>query len=149
VQIEKEVCMNNEKLIESLEKHRIAIQDETISKLDFDQLEKDLKEAASVLGISEKKEKLCDLLTDDFKAEIKRMALTLSRAKGNLGSTGLVEKLLSSPDLSYDDLKFLRDKVKEEFNQSFPASPHYKVVAGRAEPNFKMREFKTGVGVNL
>ena len=141
--------MNNEKLIESLENHRLSIQDETIAKLDFDRLERDLKEAASVLNILERKEKLCDQLTDDFKSEIKRMALTLSRAKGNLGSTGLVEKLLSSPDLSYDDLKFLRDKVREEFNQSFPASPHHKVVAEQSEPNFKMGEFKTGVGTNL
>jgi len=141
--------MNNEKLIESLEKHRLAIRDETISKLDFDQLEKDLKEAASALSDSGKKEKLCDQLADDFKSEIKRMALALSRTKGNLSSTGLVEKFLSSPDLSYDDLKFLRDKVREEFNQSFPASPHYKVVADRTEPNFKMGEFKTGIGANL
>ena len=141
--------MNNEKLIESLEKHRLAIQDETISKLDFDQLEKDLKEAASALNVLEKKENLCDQLVGDFKSEIKRMALALSRAKGNLGSTGLVEKLLSSPDMSYDDLKFLRDKVREEFNQSFPASPHYKVVADQTAPNFKMGEFKTGVGRNL
>jgi hypothetical protein len=141
--------MNNEKLIESLEKHRLAIQDETIAKLDFDQLEKDLKEAASALNLLEKKEKLCDQLTEDFKAEIKRMALTLSRTKGNLGSTGLVEKLLTSTDLSYEDLKFLRDKVTEEFNQSFPASPQYRVVANQTKPNFKMREFKTGVGVKL
>jgi multidrug resistance efflux pump len=97
--------MNNEKLIESLEKHRLAIQDETIAKLDFDQLEKDLKEAASALNLLEKKEKLCDQLTEDFKAEIKRMALTLSRIKGNLGSTGLVEKLLTSTDLSYEILE--------------------------------------------
>ncbi|MFH1335896.1 MAG: hypothetical protein ABII96_05210 [Candidatus Zixiibacteriota bacterium] len=141
--------MNNERLIESLEKHRLAIQDETISKLDFDQMENDLKEAAAALNLLGKKEKLYDQLVDDFKSEIKRMALALSRAKGNLSSTGLVEKLLSSPDISYDDLKFLRDKVREEFNQSFPASPHYKVVADQAEPNFKMGEFKTGVGANL
>ncbi len=141
--------MNKEKLIESLEKHRLAIQDETISKLDFDKLEKDLKEAASALNLLEKKEKLCDQLSDDFKSEIKRMALAISRAKGNLSSTGLVAKLLSSPDLSYDDLKFLRDKVRDEFNQSFPASPNHKVVSDRTEPNFKTGEFKTGVGVNL
>jgi hypothetical protein len=141
--------MNNERLIESLEKHRLAIQDETISKLDFDQMENDLKEAASALKVLEKKEKLCDQLADDFKSEIKRMALTLSRAKGNLGSTGLVEKLLSSPDMSYDDLKFLRDKVREEFNQSFPASPQYGVMENQVEPNCKMGDFKTGVRTNL
>jgi hypothetical protein len=149
MQIDTEVCMNNEKLIESLENHRLAIQAEAISKLDFDQLEKDLKEAASALSVLEKKKKLCDLLTDDFKSEIKRMALTLSRAKGNLSSTGLVEKFLSSSDLSYEDLKFWRDKVREEFNQSFPASPHYQVVADQTKSNFKTGEFKTGVGANL
>jgi len=141
--------MNNERLIESLEKHRLAIQDETISKLDFDQMENDLAEAASALSVLEKKEKLCDQLVDDFKSEIKRMALAISRAKGNLSSGGLMEKLLSSPDISYDDLKFLRDKVREEFNQSFPASPQYRVVVNEAESNFKMGDFKTGVGANL
>jgi len=141
--------MNNERLIESLEKHRLAIQDETISKLDFDQMENDLAEAASALSVLEKKEKLCDQLVDDFKSEIKRMALAISRAKGNLSSGVLMEKLLSSPDISYDDLKFLRDKVREEFNQSFPASPQYRVVVNEAESNFKMGDFKTGVGANL
>ena len=141
--------MNNERLIESLEKHRLAIQVETISKLDFDQLERDLGEAASALNVLEKKEKLCDQLVDDFKSEIKKMALALSRAKGNLGSTGLVEKLLSSPEMSYDDLKFLRDKVREEFNQSFPSSPQSRVVTNQTKSNFRIGEFKTGVRANL
>lgn len=137
--------MEIENLIRSLKKHGEAIQDETIQKIDFDQLEKDLSEAASALGSLEKKDKLCEALLSDFKAEIKRMALAVSRAKGDLSSCGLVERLLLSPDLSFEELLFLREKVREEFNQSFPNSPRSKVMVDLVEPNFKIAEFKTGV----
>ena len=86
---------------------------------------------------------------DDFKAEIKRMTLALSRAKGDMGSAGLVEKLLSSPDMSFDDLRFLREKVREDFNLIFPSSPQSRVVASLTKSNFRAGEFKTGVGTNL
>lgn len=136
-------------LILALTNYRVAINDENIQKLDFDQMERDLDEAVSILGTLEKKEKLCDQLVDDFKADIKRMALALSRVKGDMGSAGLVEKLLSSPDLSFDDLRFLREKVREDFNQSFPLSPQSRVVVNLTKTNIKLGEFKTGVGKNL
>jgi hypothetical protein len=132
-------------LIESIEKHLEAIRDEKIQKMDFDQLEKDLSEATSLLGSLEKKEKLCDSLLSDFKSEIRRMTLALSRTKGDLSSCGLVERLLLSPDLGFEDLLFLREKVREEFNQSFPATPQSKVIVNLVETNFKVSEFKTGV----
>lgn len=137
--------MNIQNLIESLKEHRNAIGDEMVQKIDFDQLEKDLKEATIALSSLEGKEKLCEKLLSEFKSEIKKMTLAVSRVKGELNSCGLVEKLLSSPDLSIEDLLFLREKVKEEFNQSFPASPQSRVMVDHGESNFRISEFKTGV----
>jgi len=137
--------MNIQNLIESLKEHRNAIGDEMVQKIDFDQLEKDLKEATIALSSLEGKEKLCEKLLSEFKSEIKKMTLAVSRVKGELNSYGLVEKLLSSPDLSIEDLLFLREKVKEEFNQSFPASPQSRVMVDHGESNFRISEFKTGV----
>jgi hypothetical protein len=137
--------MEIENLIQSLKKHGEAIQNETIQKIDFDQLEKDLSEAVSALSSLEKKEKLCDELLSDFKSEIKRMTLAVSRAKGDLNSCGLVERLLLSPDLGFEDLLFLREKVREEFNQSFPNSPQSKIMANLTNSSFKVSAFKAGV----
>ncbi len=139
--------MNVQELIESLKRHKDAINGEMMQKIDFDQLQKDLSEATRVLSSLGEKEKLCEKLLSDFKSEVKKMALAVSRAKGTLSSCGLVEKLLSSPDLSFEDLLFLREKVKEEFNQSFPASPQSKVVVDLGQDNFSISEFKTGVTV--
>jgi len=136
--------MNVHELIESLKRHKDAVKGEMIQKIDFDQLERDLGEAALVLHSLGEKEGLCEKLLSDLKSEIKRMSLAVSRAKGDLSSCGLVDKLLSSPDLSFEDLLFLRKKVREEFNQSFPPSPQSKVVVdlGRVDTGFS--EFKTG-----
>ena len=136
-------------LVSALTNYRNAINDEKLQKLDFDLMEKDLDETVSLLYTLEKKEKLCDQLVDDFKAEMKKMTLALSRVKGDCGSTGLVEKLLSSPDMSFDDLRFLREKVREDFNLSFPSSPQSKVVANLTRSTFRTGEFKTGVRTNL
>ena len=137
--------MNIQNLIESLKEHQNAIGEEMIQKMDFDQLEKDLNQAARALSSLKEKEKLSEKLLSEFKSDIKKMTLAVSRAKGELNSCGLVEKLLSSPDLSFDDLLFLREKVKEEFNQSFPSTPQSKVVISLTEPYSKISEFKTGV----
>ena len=139
--------MNVHELIESLKGHKDAISGEMIQKIDFDQLEKDLTEAARVLASRGEKEQLCESLLSDFKSEVKKMALAVSRAKGNVSSCGLVDKLLSSPDLSFEDLLFLRKKVREEFNQSFPPSPQSKVFIDPGDANTSISEFKTGVRV--
>jgi hypothetical protein len=136
--------MDIQNLIQSLKDHQNAISDETVHKMDFDQLEKDLNQTTCALSSLSEKEKLCERLLGDFKSEIKRTALAVSRAKGDLSSSSLVEKLLSSPDLGFEDLLFLREKVKEEFNQSFPSAPQYRVMASLPEPNFRSSEFKTG-----
>jgi hypothetical protein len=139
--------MSVHELIESLKGHRDAISSEMIQKIDFDRLEKDLGEVAVVLNSLGEKERLCERLLSDFKSEIKRMSLAVSRAKGDLSSCGLVDKLLSSPDLSFEDLLFLKKKVREEFNQSFPPSPQSKVVVDPGQDNACILEFKTGVRV--
>jgi hypothetical protein len=143
----EEVNMNVQELIESLKRHKTAINGETIQKIDFDQLEKDLGEAAFVLACLGEKEGLCEKLLLDFKSEIKKMSLAVSRAKGDLSSCGLVDKLLSSPGLSFEDLLFLKKKVREEFNQSFPSSPQSKVVVDPGHVNTSVSEFKTGVRI--
>ncbi|MGB7062045.1 MAG: hypothetical protein WBF13_06790 [Candidatus Zixiibacteriota bacterium] len=139
--------MNVQELIECLKGHKDAINGEMIQKIDFDQLQKDLSEATRVLSSLGEKEKLCEKLLSDFKSQVKKMALAVSRARGTLSSCGLVEKLLSSPNLSFEDILFLREKVKEEFNQSFPASSQSKVVVDHGQDNFSISEFKTGVRV--
>lgn len=137
--------MNTQSLIESLKAHQSSIGEETIHNMDFDKLEKDLNEALRALKSSTQKEELCEKLLADFKSDIKKMALAVSRAKGDVGSSGLVEKLLSSPDLSFEDLLFLREKVKEEFNQSFSSSPQSRVLSSIPASKFKASVFKTGV----
>lgn len=135
--------MSTQELIESLTEHKDAIGGQMIQKIDFDRLEKDLSETTRVLSSLGEKEKLCEKLLSDFKSEVKKMGLAISRAKGNLSSCGLVDKLLSSQDLSFEDLLFLREKVKEEFNQSFPASPQSRVAVHLGQSNFSISEFKT------
>jgi len=136
--------MEIQNLIESLKKHQNAISGEMVQKIDFDQLEKDLNQAACALSSLERKEKFCEKLLSDFKSEIKKMAKAVSRVRGDLNSCSLVERLLSSPDLSFEDIVFLREKVKEEFNQSFPSSPQSKVMINHGESNFRISEFKAG-----
>lgn len=136
--------MEIQNLIESLKEHQNAISGEMVQKIDFDQLEKDLNQAACALSSLERKEKFCEKLLSDFKSEIKKMARAVSRVRGDLNSCSLVERLLSSPDLSFEDIVFLKEKVKEEFNQSFPSSPQSKVMINQGESNFRISEFKAG-----
>jgi hypothetical protein len=137
--------MNIQDLIDSLKSHREAIDGEAIQKMDFDQLEKDLSQSVQALSSLDKTEELCQKLLSDFKSQIKRMSLVVSRVKGDSSSCSLVERLLESPDLSFDDLLFLREKVKEEFNHSFPSLPRSRVLIERGGSNFAISEFKTGV----
>lgn len=132
------------KLIEALNHQRQAIASEAIHQLDFDKLDKDLAEAASVLNKLDRTEKLCQGLLLDFKGEIKRMVLAISRVKGETGSCGLAEKLASSANISLDDLLFLREKVREEFNRCFPLLPQSKVTNRTLKPRTRVAEFKTG-----
>jgi hypothetical protein len=140
----EEVNMNIDQLIESLQVSRKAIGTETVQTIDFDRLEEDLGQAIETLSSLREKQQLCDRLLSDFKSDIRRMVLAVSRVKGEAGSCGLAEKLISSPDLSFDDLLFLRERVREEFNQCLPAWPRSKVTAGSTSPQGGFSEFKTG-----
>jgi hypothetical protein len=131
-------------LIEGLNRQREVIAGEMVHQLDFDKLQSDLTEAASALGSLAEKEKLYQRLLEEVKSEIRRMALAVSRAKGDQGTGGLLERLVSSPEIGLDDLLYLREKVKEEFNQCFPVSPQSKTINRTAESRTSISEFKTG-----
>ena len=60
--------MEIKNLIESLKGYSKAIGDDGIGGMDFDQLEKDLNEAARALGSLGETEKLCQRLLSDFKS---------------------------------------------------------------------------------
>lgn len=137
--------MDVQNLIESLQMHRNAINDEALQKMDFDQLQRDLSDALDALSHLKEQRELCEKLLGEFKTDILKMAMAISRAKGDLSSGSLVERLLSSPDLGFEDLLFLRNKVREEFNQSFPASPQSNVVVISSNPKFDTSEFRSGV----
>lgn len=131
-------------LINALDQQREALGSEMVHQLDFDKLQSDLAQASNALGSLGEKEKLCERLLAEVKSEIKRMILAVSRAKGESSSCDLVEKLISSPEISLEDLLYLREKVKQEFNQCFPVSPQSRITSGSVEPQTKISEFKTG-----
>jgi hypothetical protein len=137
--------MEIQKMIDALNQQCQAIEGETVHQMDFDQLQSDLAEAARILiGLSER-DRLCERLLADFKSDIARMALAVSRAKGEAGTGELVEKLISSQDASLDDLFHLRKMVREQFNHCFPAAPQSKVSGRLASSQAKVSEFKSGV----
>jgi len=136
--------MHTQKLIEALKEHQMCLDAEKIEKIDFDQMEEDLKAVVETLIRLQKKDQLCEKLLSDFKSDVKRMSLAISRAKGDLNACGLLEKLLSSENLSFEELILMREKVREEFNKSFPTKPQAKVVDNLGFGGFKINEFKTG-----
>ncbi len=137
--------MKIQNLIEALNGHIECLDGEKIEKIDFDQMQEDLKNSMEALISLQQKEQLCDKLLSDFKLEIERMSLALSRAKGDLNTAGLVERLLSSENLTYEELALLKERVREEFNKSFPNKPQAKVVDHLSFGGFKISEFKAGL----
>lgn len=136
--------MNIQNLINALKEHIGCLDGEKIEKIDFDQMQKDLKNSMEALISLQGKEELCEKLLSDFKSEIKRMSLAISRANHDLNTCGLVERLLSSENLSFEELVLLREKVKEDFNKSFPTKPQAKVVDNLGFGGLKISEFKAG-----
>ncbi len=137
--------MDIQNLIEALKEHIGHLDGEKIEKIDFDRMQEDLKNSMDALSSLQRKEELCDKLLFDFKSEIKRMSLAMSRAQGDLSTSGMVERLLSSEDLDFDELILLREKVREDFNKSFPSRPQAKVIDKSGFGGFKISEFKAGV----
>jgi len=136
--------MNIQNLIDVLKEHIQCLDDEKIEKIDFDQMQKYLRNSIEALIWLQKKEEFCEKLLSDFKSEIKRMSQAISRAKGDLNTSGMVERFLSSENLSFDELILLREKVREDFNKSFPTKPQTKVVDNLGFGEFKISEFKAG-----
>lgn len=136
--------MQTQKLIDALKEHIGCLDSEKIEKIDFDELQKDLEDSREALSSLQKKEELCNELLSDFKSEIKRMSLAISRAKGDLNGCGWAERLLSSENLNFEELIFWREKIREDFNKTFPAKPQAKVVGNLDFGGFKINEFKTG-----
>lgn len=137
--------MEIQKLIDALNQQCQAIAGETVHQMDFDQLQSDLAEAARLLISLSDRDKLCERLLADFRSDIARMTLAVSRAKGETGTGELVEKLISSPDTSLDDLFHLRRMVREQFNHCFPVAPQSKMSGRMVSSQAKVSEFKTGV----
>ena len=137
--------MQRQKLIDALKEHVKHLDVEEIEKIDFDQMQEDLKASVEALLSLQGKEELCDKLLCDFKSEIKRMSLAMSRAQGDLNTSGMVERLLSSENLSFEELILLREKIREDFNRSFPTKPQAKMVDNFGFGGFKASEFKAGV----
>lgn len=137
--------MQTQKLVEALKEHVTCLDAEKIEKIDFDQMQEDLKNSIEALISLQKNKGLCEKLLADFKSEIKKMSLAISRAKGDLNASGLVERFLSSEDLGFEELVLLRDKVREDFNKSFPSKTQAKVVDSLGFGELKISEFKAGV----
>ena len=136
--------MQTQELIEALKQHIEHLDSEEIKKIDFDQMQEDLKAGVETLIFLQKRDQLCDKLLSDLKSDVKRMSLAISRARGDLSTCGLVEKLLSSENLSFEELVHLREKVREDFNSSFPTRPQAKIVDNLGFGGLKTNEFKTG-----
>ncbi|KPL02713.1 MAG: hypothetical protein AMJ90_05030 [candidate division Zixibacteria bacterium SM23_73_2] len=122
------------------------IGDESVEEIEFDSLRQSLEESASCLVQFEKTKTLCEKLLSDFKSEIKRMANFLSCARGENFPLSMVEKLLSSKNLDFDDLVLLRKKVKNEFDNAFPSKPVSRVAERKDIFESRIREFKVGDG---
>lgn len=136
--------MKIEGLIKNLKTHLESLSDEKVEVIDFDSLRDDLKGAAKLLLELDQKGKLCDKLLADVKSEIKRMSLAVSQAKGDASTLNLIEKLLDSEGLNYEDIVSLKHQVRAEFDRTFPGQPVHKVVEIGRSCDFKVGEFKIG-----
>jgi len=136
--------MKTNELVENLRKHLAAIRNEAIEMIDFDSLIKDLQNVSEALLDLELKSKLSEKFLADTKSEIRRMALAVSRAKGDPSGLDLTERLLESEGLDYDELILLKDQVKAEFNRTFPGKPVHRVVERGRSSESRVLEFKVG-----
>jgi hypothetical protein len=133
------------KLIENLKGQAERIKESRIEEIDFDRLEENLKTASEMLKKMKGKEETAENILDDFKTEIKRIALSLSRLKGDNSNLELIEKYLSNPDLDYDELCLLKTKLKAEFDKNFPNAPRSKTnyhFSKEKKVKDKIEEFK-------
>lgn len=132
-------------LIQHLKEDAGKIKQEKIEELDFDRLEQDLSSASEMLKKLNKKESTSEKILEDYKSEIKRLALSLSRLKGENANLELIEKYLRDENLSYEELSLLRKQLKSEFDKNFSSSPLSKTFYPFSEvkrTKDKITEFK-------
>ncbi|MDH4222579.1 MAG: hypothetical protein OEV55_03460 [candidate division Zixibacteria bacterium] len=110
-------------LIQHLEQDAEKIGQEKVEELDFDRLQENLNLASNMLKSFSEKERTSEKILEDYKTEIKRLALSLSRLKGESANLDTLEKSLQDENLSYDMLSRLRKQLQTEFDRSFPTSP--------------------------
>ncbi len=110
-------------LSQHLKEDAEKINQEKIEELDFDRLEENLNSASEILKKHGEKEKISEKILEDYKSEIKRLAFSLSRLKGENANLELMEKYLREENLSYEELSLLRKQLKSEFDKSFSTSP--------------------------
>jgi predicted nuclease with TOPRIM domain len=115
--------MEIEELTEELKRDAQRLKEEKIELVDFDRLEGNLISASEKLKRMKEKEGVAEKILKDFKGEIKRMAVSLSRLKGENSSPELIEKYLSNQNIGYEELCLLKRRLESEFNESFPNAP--------------------------
>jgi len=137
--------MEVSELIENLREESEKIKQEKLEELDFDKLQQDLNSASGMLKKLTNKEKTSEKILEDYKSEIKRLALSLSRLKGENANLGLIEKHLQNENLSYEELCLLKKQLKSEFDKSFTTAPLSKTIYPFSEEKRvkdKIEEFK-------
>lgn len=115
--------MEVEELVENLKRDAQRLKEEKIELIDFDGLEGNLIAASEKLKRMREKEEVAEKILKDFKREIKMMADSLSRLKGEDSSSELIGKYLSNQNTGYEELCLLKKRLESEFNESFPNAP--------------------------
>jgi hypothetical protein len=115
--------MEIEELIENLKRDAQRLKEEKIELIDFDRLEENLKIASEKLKRMKEKEEVAEKILKDFKGEIKRMAVSLSKLKGEDSSSELIGKYLSNQNIGYEELCLLKMRLESEFSESFTNAP--------------------------
>ena len=110
-------------LVEDLKRDAQRLKEEKVELVDFDKLEGNLISASEKLKRMKEKEEDAEKILKDFKGEIKRMAGSLSRLKGEDSNSELIGKYLSNQNTGYEELCLLKRRLESEFNESFPNAP--------------------------
>jgi hypothetical protein len=138
--------MEIEELTEELKRDALRLKEEKIELIDFDRLGGNLVAASEKLKRMKEKEEVAEKILKDFKGEIKRMAGSLSRLKGENSSSELIGKYLSNQNTGYEELCLLKRRLESEFNQSFPNVPLSRsdyVFSKERRGKDRLEEYKT------
>ena len=109
--------MNSTELITSLTAAAQQLNADTLSQVDFAELQTSLHAAVAYIESLEERVQLADRLLSLLKAELTRRARAVARAQGR--QRHIAEKLISSENLPFAELLELRQQLDEEFDQVF------------------------------